>query len=155
GLEFQQNEGAPSIITFVAPAEEIRTWAGVPHKTTSFLGGFQRPLSDRFRKIISFFNEKGNVSPTAIVVAFRPGGLASKKLSLPQTDGLSVVPALTIVEVTSPNPQEPLETLAKRVVDQFSKRIAQDVEEKDADKAQDSEDVPPAPGADEAADEEI
>jgi len=130
GFRFQQTPGSPSVVTFVAPAEEIRTWAGVPHKTTDFIGGFQRPLSDRFKKIIDFFDEQGNASPTAIVVAFRPGmcHLGSAPLKDPSVSAsLSYAPELITLDIEGISESEPLESLAKKAFDFISVRIAKDL----------------------------
>ena len=68
-----------SIISFVAKASDIIDWAGVPRKATMIgrngtLIGFQRVLNEeRVEEIDSFFKEPSNLSPTAIVVAFRKG----------------------------------------------------------------------------------
>lgn len=64
------------IVTFVARAGDIARWAGVPRKAEE-LGkgtytGFQRALDEeRAEDIEDFFTEPKNLSPTAIVVAFR------------------------------------------------------------------------------------
>ncbi|MBZ4418762.1 hypothetical protein [Myxococcus sp. RHSTA-1-4] len=130
GFRFNQTPGSPAVVTFVAPAEEIRTWAGVPHKTTDFIGGFQRPLSDRFKKIIDFFDEQGNASPTAIVVAFRPGmcKLSTAPLKESSTStSLSYSPDLVTLDISNPAENESLESLAKRAYAFISERIAKDI----------------------------
>src|SRR5262245_22648848 len=73
---FQQREGSPEIFLFVAPAAEIRKWAGVPRKTFDYQHGFQRTLSTpRVTEVADFFREDAkNISPTAIVVGFTDEG---------------------------------------------------------------------------------
>lgn len=84
GLRFRQSDSpkSPYLVTFVAEAREIRSWAGVPHKTGNFLGGFQRPLSSRYQQLIEFFEEEGNVSPTSIVVAFQSGRVSVSSIDV-------------------------------------------------------------------------
>ncbi len=154
------------MISFVAPAEEVKSWAGVPHKTTDFLGGFQRPLSDRFQQIVEFFEEEGNSSPTSIVVAFRPG--AAKVVPLPVPEDwkkslpVSSVPEPVIVEVIDQNFDSlGLDELAAQVHSQISGRVAVDAQGAEEEEVADpSAAVPPAdqsdeplPGEEESGDE--
>ena len=67
---------------FLAHADEIHAWGGVPAKNEQFHGGFQRALDKRYEKITSFF-DKGQASPGAIVVAFRQGVLRTTPLGMP------------------------------------------------------------------------
>ena len=78
---FQSNENKP-LLTFVATANDVLSWGGVPSKNERFHGGFQRALSPRHKKITDFFNDK-QVSQGAIVVAFRPGVLQVEELTSP------------------------------------------------------------------------
>jgi hypothetical protein len=61
---------APWLISFVAPAEDIFRWAGIPRKTDKALTGFQRPDDPpRVVKTQDFFSKfSQNQSPTSIVV---------------------------------------------------------------------------------------
>ena len=78
---FQSNENKP-LLTFVATANDVLSWGGVPSKNERFHGGFHHALSPRHKKITDFFNDK-QVSPGAIVVAFRPGVLQVEELTSP------------------------------------------------------------------------
>lgn len=61
-----------TILQFVAPASEIREWAGVPRKAFDYQHGFQRSLSpQRVTEVSRYFAEDPrNVSPTSVVVGF-------------------------------------------------------------------------------------
>lgn len=61
---------APWLISFVAPAEEICKWAGIPRKTDNDLTGFQRPDEElRVLKAKDYFSKfNTNQSPTSLVL---------------------------------------------------------------------------------------
>lgn len=74
------NNQAP-LLSLVASSDDIVKWAGVPRKAYEFrngtLVGFQRQLDDaRIREIRDFISSERNVSPTAVVVAFREGTIS-------------------------------------------------------------------------------
>lgn len=79
GIAYRQaiDPSSPWLITFVACAEELSRWAGVPHRSDENVTGFQR-LEDpiRVQKAKEFFDIAQNQSPTAIVLGFHatPGG---------------------------------------------------------------------------------
>lgn len=60
------------LLLFVAPAADIRSWAGVPRKAFDYQHGFQRTLnSGRVNDVARFFRESNrNISPTSVVVGF-------------------------------------------------------------------------------------
>lgn len=71
---FRQRADGPETVLFIAPAEEIITWGGVPQKSSRFMKGFQRAdTPTHWQEIADYFETPGNISPTAIVVAFKPG----------------------------------------------------------------------------------
>lgn len=152
GMTYTQSPGA-RLICFVAPADEIRVWGGVPHKTTDFLGGFQRPLSDRYKGIIDFFDQQSNQSPTAIVVAFRPQAI--KITPLNNVGGATGLSQFVELEIPDPTDLEtaPLKELARRVVQEVGERARSDVhptpniDDSDADAIDDAQ-------AEQVADEE-
>jgi hypothetical protein len=84
GQKYQQGDSNDELITFCATADDIKLWGGVPSKNERFHGGFQRALSNRYKKIIEFFNND-QVSPGSIVVAFREGIISDSPLALPST----------------------------------------------------------------------
>jgi hypothetical protein len=68
---FRPRPGAQQeLLLFVAPASEIRTWAGIPRKTFDYQHGFQRTLNPgRVGEVSQFFaHDARNVSPTSVVV---------------------------------------------------------------------------------------
>jgi hypothetical protein len=76
-IQFRQRPKGPLSLLFTAPAEEISQWAGVPRKSAAFMKGFQRAIIDsHVDDIANYFSEvEENISPTAVVVAFKPGKL--------------------------------------------------------------------------------
>jgi hypothetical protein len=70
---FQPRAGTTqSLLLFVAPATDIRSWAGVPRKAFDYQHGFQRTLNPgRVSEVVQYFREDPkNLSPTSIVVGF-------------------------------------------------------------------------------------
>ncbi len=82
GQAYKQGGAEQTLISFVATASDIKRWGGVPSKNERFHGGFQRALSQRYKKIIKYFNDN-QISPGAVVVAFRPGVLSTSPLAYP------------------------------------------------------------------------
>jgi hypothetical protein len=82
GQTYKQGSSDLELVTFCAKANDIKKWGGVPTKAAIFHGGFQRALSDRYKDIVTYFND-GQASPTGIVVAFRPGQLSIEPLPYP------------------------------------------------------------------------
>lgn len=65
---------APIIVSFVAPAEEVVDWAGMPRRSADAeMAGFQRSVDQtRADRAKEFFQIPKNQSPTAIVVGVHP-----------------------------------------------------------------------------------
>jgi len=72
GTAYRQalDPSAPWLISFVAPAEEVNAWAGIPRKTDNTLTGFQRPDEEsRVLKAKDYFSKfTTNQSPTSLVL---------------------------------------------------------------------------------------
>src|SRR3954453_5574122 len=72
GIAYKQAldpDTAPWIMTFVAPAEDITAWAGVPRRSSDRLAGFQRAVDEpRRERAEEFFTQPPNQSPTAVIV---------------------------------------------------------------------------------------
>lgn len=117
---YSQGSSNSKLITFCASASDILDWGGVPAKNERFHGGFQRALSQRYRRIINFFN-KGQASPGAVVVAFRPGTTELQELGYPSgwPDGsdLTVLPEFVRLKFEADSGLEGASTdeLAERV----------------------------------------
>ncbi|MBB5458762.1 hypothetical protein [Paraburkholderia sp. Cpub6] len=84
GQLYKQGSSKLELVNFCATAKDIKSWGGVPAKTERFHGGFQRALSERYKKITRYFDD-GQCSPTSIVVAFRQGALKVSELAYPST----------------------------------------------------------------------
>lgn len=100
--KYGQGASNATLLTFTANAEDILRWGGVPAKNERFHGGFQRALSERFKKIIKYF-EQGQISPGAIVVAFRPNAVQISDLgypsSWPEQNGLTTSPKFAQIDI--------------------------------------------------------
>jgi hypothetical protein len=60
---------APWLVSFVATAEDVSTWAGIPRRTEKGLIGFQRPDDDnRVARAAEYFKDPQNQSPTALIL---------------------------------------------------------------------------------------
>ncbi len=117
--KYTQTPNGTGLISFTASAEEIKEWGGVPAKNEQFHGGFQRALSPRYKKIISYFN-RSQLSPGAIVVAFRPGALQMTDIgypsSWPQMPDKARSPNYVHIEFSSDSFEEdPLDVLISKV----------------------------------------
>jgi hypothetical protein len=64
-----KSKEAPWIISFVASAEELLQWVGIPRRSEKGLIGFQRlETPERVERAKEFFNDPLNQSPTAIIL---------------------------------------------------------------------------------------
>jgi hypothetical protein len=135
GTRYKQASGKP-LVSFIALAEEIRTWGGVPSKTTDFVGGFQRPLSNRFHKLIEFFDAAGNSSPTAIVVAFRPAAVKIMDLPPPANwtaIGNESMPSYVVIDIPAAGVHGTIHELAAEVHRRLASRLQNDTPSVPAD----------------------
>jgi hypothetical protein len=90
-----RDAGAQQLLLFAAPAEDIRTWAGVPRKAFDYQHGFQRTLNPgRVSEVAEFFMEDTrNISPTSVVIGFT--GL----VSVEPVQGLTASSAIELVKI--------------------------------------------------------
>lgn len=76
GFAYRQNDDdhTPWLISFVARAEDLRTWAGIPRRSEHGLVGFQRADDQRrVERAQEFFDKhSANQSPTSIVIGIHP-----------------------------------------------------------------------------------
>src|SRR5690606_8648186 len=73
---FQQRKDAPPTALLLVRAEELQNWGGAPQKSSRFMKGFQRSEEEaHWREIAEFLEMPGNISPTAVVVAFKPNSV--------------------------------------------------------------------------------
>jgi hypothetical protein len=133
GQAYSQGESDAQLVTFCADAKAINEWGGVPQKNDRFDGGFQRALNKRYERIRKFF-ESGQVSPTAVVVAFRQGVLKVDPLNYPSSawpseGALSSMPRFVKLsfEVDDVDTEEaPLDELIERAKELLAARITTD-----------------------------
>jgi hypothetical protein len=147
---------APWLILFVAAAEDLLTWAGIPQRTDSNAVGFQRADSpERVLQTKEFFNLPPNQSPTALIVGIhRPVGgqrpIEVRFKTQPPTGGLGPYECELIVH-TDPR-QTPLPDIVTRLRSQFTERLrASPAADKEAEELEDEE---PETSEDEDADVE-
>src|SRR3954454_18960459 len=71
GRDYRQalDESSPWLVSFVAPASELMTWAGVPRRSEQNKAGFQR-MEDQSRidRAKEYFQQPLNQSPTSIIL---------------------------------------------------------------------------------------
>jgi hypothetical protein len=118
---FRPREGhEQELLLFVAPAADIRAWAGVPRKAFDYQHGFQRTLNPgRVVDVTKYFREDAkNVSPTSIVV----GLTADVAIDGPQPTGTA--PAQVTVRISLPDyAAMSIEDLATHAIARLRTRI--------------------------------
>lgn len=125
GQRYTQRSGGQETLLFLAPAEDISTWGGVPQKSSRFMKGFQRSDDEsHWLEIAEFFEKEGNISPTAIVVAFKPNTIRVTPLDL---KGIPIqakdAPELVSIEINlEGSSQDPIEVLAEAVLHEFEQQ---------------------------------
>lgn len=71
GIAYRQavDPKSPWIVSFVAPAEELLSWVGIPRRSERGLVGFQRLDEEgRVTRAKDFFTQPQNQSPTALIL---------------------------------------------------------------------------------------
>src|ERR1700722_3574850 len=71
GTAYRQaiDPSAPWLVSFVAPAEELLKWCGIPRRSEQNQAGFQRlETPARVLRAKEFFEQSSNQSPTALIV---------------------------------------------------------------------------------------
>jgi len=154
-LAFRQQKDSPIQVAFVAYAQDVLKWAGIPRKSDELLTGFQRFKDDERidKQIVPFFQFPQNCSPTAIIVALRAdSGLGRCSLAQTAIPPGEIVTTKLVIEVDG----EALKTDAvfecaeRYVSDRLGAEAAVDTEEEQeeceeeegngTDEAEDSED---------------
>lgn len=75
GFAYRQatDEDSPWLFAFVATAEDISQWAGIPRRADSQLVGFQRAAeASRVEAAKTFFDTPTNQSPTSVAIGLHP-----------------------------------------------------------------------------------
>ncbi len=91
GIAYRQAQDttAPWLINFVATAEDVASWSGIPRRSEKGLIGFQRPDdTGRVDRARDFFKDISNQSPTALILGVhRVKEEASRRVQLSFQDG--------------------------------------------------------------------
>lgn len=122
---YEPREGAGQVLLFVAPAGEIRAWAGVPRKAFDYQHGFQRTLNpSRIEDVAAFFKEDAkNITPTSVVVGLT-GGVELEPIAGVSTSHSAVVR----IKITSEDLEGvPIAELADKVLAHLRERLPLDV----------------------------
>lgn len=133
---------APWLISFVASAEQVHSWAGIPRKTDKALTGFQRPDDkNRVLKAQDYFSKfTKNQSPTSLVLGIHPqaDGDPLVRLEFLEGDENQSIRACRVVINYDQN--ESLESAVARLKSQIVSRIG-DADAEDAGELQSDEDA--------------
>lgn len=119
----QRADSNTELLLFVAPAGELKKWAGVPRKTFDYQHGFQRTLHPgRVGELSQFFAEDAeNVSPTSIVLGIN---LDQTYVKISPIKGKGASDGLVTIEVDIPDfEQEPIETLIRMAAAHLETRL--------------------------------
>jgi hypothetical protein len=121
---------APWLVSFVATAEDLLSWAGIPRRTDNEMMGFQRAYEEsRVERAKKFFQQFGlNQSPTSIVLGIhRPleGEPVAVSLGFDASSDAeaAIRPCSLTVDLEG---EPPLETLRNRLRKQIEARLAED-----------------------------
>lgn len=109
------------ILLFVAPAGDVRSWAGVPRKAFDYQHGFQRTLSPpRVIDMVKYFRDNPeNISPTSLVI-----GLSAEVKLTPIKQQISDAVDLVRVRIMLPDLSElSMDDLAKRALEKLRLRL--------------------------------
>jgi hypothetical protein len=133
-----KNKDAPWIISFVASAEELLKWVGIPRRSEKGLIGFQRlETPERVERAKEFFNEPFNQSPTAIILGIHkahPGLKPQVHLEFLKNDG-EILPCRLTINLE--NFFDDREKLKNHIKEQINYRLSQDMEIGDDDLKED------------------
>ena len=133
---------APWLVSFVAPAEDVYKWAGIPRRTDNALTGFQRPDEEaRVQKAHDYFSKfSTNQSPTSLVLGLHKQNHESPRLELTFLEEASE---------SNPNvrkchlrvwhdPEEALIDSLERLKAQIRSRLSEDEEQSETSAEEDS-----------------
>jgi hypothetical protein len=133
GTAYRQalDPNAPWLISFVAAAEDINTWAGIPRKTDNALTGFQRPDEEaRVLKAKDYFSKfTTNQSPTSLVLGIHEQPDEHRLIELEflsSDETMNIRPCKVNIHI---DPEEPLENALNRLRAQLKIRLASEVED--------------------------
>ncbi|MEV3985622.1 hypothetical protein [Nonomuraea sp. NPDC049758] len=141
-IAYRQNRDGDGLwlLTFVASAEEILTWASIPRRAVQDLIGFQRGADDtRVAKAKEFFRRPNNLSPTSLIVGLHPREANSSLLKVEfLEDENTVVNPRCRIHVNDQFDHLPLHNIRELVRAQIQFRLAQDTEFTGGDQDEDA-----------------
>jgi hypothetical protein len=159
GTAYRQStdKKAPWLVSFVAPAEQVLEWAGIPRKSDKAIHGFQRAAEEsRVLRAKEYFRQFSmNQSPTSVVMGLHPQHGIGAQISL-ELEGDSSGAIVDCKLIVTYDPLEPLNQVVDRLRAQITMRLASEIgsvgdEDLDASQANQVDDVDEL---DEAADSE-
>jgi hypothetical protein len=148
GVAYRQSPepGAPWIVSFVAEAEELLKWAGIPRRKEGNIG-YQRVANEsRILKAAEFFRTAvNNQSPTALVVGIHPvsnsGNRIINLVFKNDDEGSSIRHCVLTVDMSFE--QETIKEKIQRLAEQINLRLegeeGGEVEEEDAEVEEEEE----------------
>lgn len=158
GIAYRQTADltTPWLVTFVATAEDISSWAGIPRRSEKGLIGFQRPDDERrVTQAEGFFKNTKNQSPTALIVGIhRPaeGERPRVRLEFTDSDASAQIRACEL-HIDFDQSTYPLSHAVRDLKTQIGTRLADAREEPAADDNGDGDEEETAEDADESTDE--
>jgi hypothetical protein len=114
------DESAPWLLSFIAPAEELMEWAGVPRRSEQNQAGFQR-LEDQSRvdRAKEFFQQPVNQSPTSIILGLhgrQSDGIKAELTFLDDDDDTGGSrPCIVEVSYEQPSPEQAREIVRQQL----------------------------------------
>ena len=121
---------APWIVSFVAEAEELIKWAGIPRRKDGTIG-YQRVANEsRIEKAADFFRAAvNNQSPTALVIGIHPNNSIINLEFKEEDEHLSIRPCVLTVDMNFES--ETIEEKIRRLKEQINLRLKEEPEEEE------------------------
>jgi hypothetical protein len=145
GIAYRQSRSpdAPYLVSFVATAEELLEWAGIPRRSEENLVGFQRAFDPkRVDRAKEFFDFPENQSPTALVVGLHPlAGRDPDALEVEMEGDITDSIRPCVITVRYSDHDQDLEQIISAVRRQLDYRLSQQTPEADDEDAVDNEDL--------------
>lgn len=121
-----QDPKAPWLVSFVASAEEISSWAGIPRRSERGLVGFQRPDDPhRVDRAQEYFKNPANQSPTALVLGIhRVGNESDRRVFLEfDTDPSTDLVRSCTLRISADGEGDNIEDIISNIKNQISLRL--------------------------------
>jgi hypothetical protein len=130
GTAYRQatDANAPWLVSFVATAEELLSWCGIPRRSEQNQAGFQRLDSPaRVLRAKEFFEQSSNQSPTALIVGLHAGDQTSQIARIEFQDDnetATLRPCKVIVECEDLTATEAAEIVKRQIQGRLDAGIA-------------------------------